>query len=236
MIDAISSAQRAMNQQQLELESVAQNISNIHTPAYKRQLSMNGAFEEALGSDKSSVETAMTVSNLQRQGMLDKTNARLDLAIKGSGFFVVQLKEGYAVTRRGDFHLNKNGTLVTFDGHPVMTQNGSIRMNNDQVSIKSDGSIYQDESLISKLSIVHFNKPDQLKALGNGYYLANEADEKEDSKHSEVKQGFLEQSNIKSVDEMTEMMRISREFQTAQRLMRQADEMMNQAINNLGEG
>ncbi len=236
MIDAINSAQRAMNQGQLELESVSQNISNIHTPGFKRQITINGSFENALLADKPAIEKSMTLTHVHRQGMLDKTNGTFDFAIKGDGFFVVQLKDGYAFTRRGDFHLNKSGELVTFDGHPVMGQGGSIRLDNDQVSIKSDGTIYQDERAVGKLSIVHFKNPERLITLGGGYFQAKEAGTELESNNSQIKQGFLEQSNVKSVDEMTEMMRISREFQTSQRLMRQADEMMGQAINNLGEG
>ncbi|MCC5792169.1 MAG: flagellar hook basal-body protein [Legionellaceae bacterium] len=235
MIDAISSAQLAMNQDQLELSATSQNISNLHTPAYPRSMVTHPAFETFLTPHKSEVLKRLTVQPLLRQGVLDHTRQALDFAIRGEGFFVVQAADGLRYTRRGDFHLNPRGELVSHDGYPVLGKGGLIHLDHNLIKLKADGSIYQDNRLLAQLTLVHFPNGTSLRTEGAGYFSALQPGEPIPH-HTEVKQGFLEQSNVKSVEEMMEMLRISRHFQSSQRIMRTADELLNQAIRQLGEG
>lgn len=235
MLDAITSSQLAMNQDKLQLQALSQNIANIHTPGYKRELMDNAPFEKLLDANKMSVANHMTLSNLQRQGAFSQTNKTYDVAISGQGFFVVESEQGVYYTRRGDFHLNKHGELVTFDDKRVMGVGGAIRLDSNKVVIKQDGSITVDDKPYAQLQIMKFDKPSQLKANGSGYFVATNEPTPIDSR-TLILQGFTEQSNVKSIEEMVAMTTISRHFESNQRVMKTADNLLSQAINQLGEG
>lgn len=235
MLDAITSSQLAMNQDKLQLQSITQNIANIHTPGYKRELMNNGPFEKLIAADKSAVSANMTISNLQRQGSFSQTNKTYDVAISGQGFFMVEGEQGVYYTRRGDFHLNKHGELVTFDGKRVMGASGSIRLDGNKIKIQPDGTITSNNKPYAQLKLVKFEQPSQLHSLGSGYFSSTVEPLAVDSK-TLVLQGFIEQSNVKSIEEMVAMTTISRHFESNQRVMKTADNLLSQAINQLGEG
>ncbi len=131
----------AMAQSQ-RLDTIANNLANVNTPAFKKDqqifkeyLTANEkmpsviqvpkvpasieSFYDMQGGDKSFVDTAGTYTNFT-QGSLRATGAPLDVAIDGSGFFEVATPQGVKYSRLGSFKLDGNGQLVTKDGHPVL--------------------------------------------------------------------------------------------------------------------
>src|SRR6202023_600426 len=136
MIRALYTAASGMSAQQLNLDTIANNLANSSTAGFRQtrmqfqdMLYQNmvtpGAAQSAqtvsaglqigLGTKSSATEVIMT------QGDLNQTNNPLDIAIEGSGFFQVQRPDGTtAYTRAGQFHLNNQGTIVNTDGDPVL--------------------------------------------------------------------------------------------------------------------
>lgn len=235
MLDAITTSQIAMNQDRLQLQSISHNLANMHTPGYKRTLLVNAPFDALLSPSIHQVSEHMHSVYQIRQASFEQTNAPYDFAINGTGFFTIETEQGQAYTRRGDFHLNNRGELVTHDGHRVLGLNGPIRLNGEAIKLLADGSIQQENKRYAKLQLVKFNSSAGLRAIGNGYYITHMTPQAVDSQ-TRVLQGMLEQSNVTSVDEMVAMTQIARHFESTQRAIKTADNMLSQAISQLGEG
>jgi len=235
MTDAIDSAQLAMNIDKIQLEAVSHNVANLHSPGYRKQFVITPVFDTMLHPNHIDIQAQTAKRYLQRQGTLDKTGRLLDIALHGDGYFTIETAHGLRYTRRGDFHLNRQGELVTFDGNRVLLEGGSVSLDDDAVHITSDGIIYQKNKPVAKLRLTKFLPETRFDATGHGYFAASDSGDKPDAS-CQVRQGFLEQSNVKTVDEMMDLVRISRHFQTSQRLMRLSDDLLGKAISQLGEG
>ena len=177
----------------------------------------------------------MQQNQLNTQGTLTQTNNPNNLALSGEGYFQVQGEQGAYFTRRGDFHLNNRGELVTATGESVLGTSGAIQIDSESFSIDKQGQLFVDHHKIDQIQIAHFDRPEQLRYVGNGLYESDEAPNPAHS-NTQILQGFVEQSNIKSIDEMLDMVAISRHFEANQRIMRTADSLLATAINQLGEG
>lgn len=235
MLDAITATQVAMLQDQMRLESISQNISNMQTPGYKRQIIESQGFDEHVQAQKISVSQHMQLATQNVQGTFTQTRLPNELALTGAGFFEVQTDEGIFYTRRGDFHVNENGELATATGAKLLGQSGVLRVNDNAYAIDSSGAVFIDNHKVDQINVVQFAHPEVLNYQGQGLYERVESALPADSS-VQVLQGYLEQSNVKSIDEMMEMVKTSRHFEASQRVMRAADGMLSAAINQLGEG
>lgn len=235
MLDAITATQIAMLQDQLRLQSISQNVSNMQTPGYKRQLIESAGFDEQMQAQMATVSQQMQLSSQNVQGALLPSGNAGELALSGNGYFEVQTDEGVFYTRRGDFHVNEQGELASANGARLLGKSGVLRVDDNEYKIDSSGNVFIDNHKVDQLNIVRFDHPEQLNYQGQGLYFSLEAPTPTDGT-TRVIQGSLEQSNVKSIDEMMEMVKTSRHFEASQRVMRTADGLMSAAINQLGEG
>lgn len=235
MLDAISTAQIAMLQDQLRLQMVSQNVSNMQTPGYKRQLIESIGFDEQLQAQMANVMQQMPAYTQNVQGTAVQSHLPNELALSGDGYFEVQTDDGVFYTRRGDFHVNDQGELTTATGARLLGKNGPLRVDDNKFTIDSAGWVFIDNRKTDQVNVVKFTRPEQLTYRGHGLYESQESAMPSDGK-TRVMQGFLEQSNVKSVDEMMDMVKTSRHFEASQRIMRTADALLSTAINQLGEG
>lgn len=235
MLDAITASQVAMLQDQLRLQSISQNVSNMQTPGYKRQLIENVGFDEQLQAQMASVGEQMQLSNQTVQGAFVQSRNPHELALAGDGYFEVQTDEGIFYTRRGDFHVNDQGEIVTATGARLLGKSGVLRVDDNAYTIDSSGSVFIDNQKVDQVNVVQFTHPHGLNYQGEGLYESHESAVPAEST-TRVLQGYLEQSNVKSIDEMMEMVKTSRHFESSQRVMRAADGLLSAAINQLGEG
>jgi flagellar basal body rod protein FlgF len=172
-----------------------QYILNTDTPGYVRQSQIN-------------IQTPdKTVVNEHyynwRPGPLDYTGRSLDLGIKSNGtaFFCIQLPYGLGFTRDGRFRINYKGTLVTLTGsHPLMGENGVITLPNDNVSVNSAGTIFDENgNRLDQIKIVVFkstNDMNQLNTPNGVIFIADRViDFVEDPQFYRVQQGWIETSN-----------------------------------------
>ena len=158
-----------------------------------------------------------------------------ELALSGEGYFEVQTDEGIFYTRRGDFHVNEHGELATITGAKLLGKSGVLRVDDNAYTIDKSGALFVDNHQIDQINIVQFSNPSALNYQGQGLYNSLEAPVPTNNA-THVLQGFLEQSNVKSMDEMMEMVKTSRHFEASQRVMRSADGLLSSAIKQLGEG
>lgn len=235
MLDAITATQVAMLQDQLRLQSISQNVSNMQTPGYKRQLIETRGFDEQFHAQMESVSQQMQFSTQNVQGTFVQSHRPNELALAGDGFFEVQTDEGMFYTRRGDFHVNEHGELATVTGALLLGNSGALHVEDNDFTIDSSGGVFVDHHKVDQVNIVQFDHPEQLNYLGQGLYESQENPHPVDGS-THLLQGHLEQSNVKSIDEMMEMVKTSRHFEASQRIMRTADGLLSSAINQLGEG
>jgi flagellar basal-body rod protein FlgF len=168
----------------------------------------------------------------QRPGTLRSTGEVLNLALEGPGFFVVDTPQGEALTRRGDFRLDSEGRLVTQDGHAVLGQSGAIQISGTP-AIAPDGAVRVGGEVVAQLRIAQVAAESQLMPLAGDLYRAAQLPEADLS--ARVRQGFLETSNVESVQEMVRLIETMRHFETVQRFVRGYDDMVGKAISELGK-
>ena len=235
MFDAITATQLAMEVDQLKLQSISQNVANMNTPGFKKQLVEQNGFAEHLHVEMNNVVQELQRSQIKTQGTFNQTHNPNDMALAGDGYFQVQSEQGVFYTRRGDFQVNSQGELATATGESLLGKGGVVKIDDNSFTIDAQGALFIDHHKMDQLNVVQFNQPDQLRYVGNGLYQTDESPIPADS-NTRVLQGFIEQSNVKSIDEMMDMVKTSRHFEASQRVMRTADNLLATAINQLGEG
>ena len=235
MLDAITATQVAMLEDQRRLQSISQNVTNMQTPGYKRQLIESKGFDEHFQATSMEVSQQMPLSTQMQQGSFVQSKRPNELALAGDGFFEVHTADGVFYTRRGDFHVNQQGEIATPTGARLMGKGGVVHVDDNAFTIDSSGALFVDHHKVEQLNIVQFDHPEKLNYLGQGLYESQESPIPA-AGTTHVLQGYLEQSNVKSMDEMMNMIQTSRHFEASQRVMRTADSMLSTAITQLGEG
>ena len=219
-----------------QLESIANNIANMSTTAYRGERMLFTEYLTDTGDrwePLSFVQDLAQVRNLA-EGPLQTTGAALDVAIKGKGYFVIQTDRGERYTRDGHFRLNANGEIVTALGDKVLSDGGVLEIPDDSktIEIAGDGTVSADEDELGRLQVVTFADEQRLKRVQGNYYDAADQRPRE-LEESEVVQGVLETSNVRGIVEMTEMIKTLRAYQAAQRMNDQEHERLRRAIRTL---
>ncbi len=243
-----------MNAQQNRLDAISNNLANVDTAGYKRDISMSKSFSELLlrrteadGVYKTSVGSADAAPIIGKlglgvetnenytsfeQGSFRATDSSSDFALSGEGFFSVETPAGERYTRNGNFILGKEGVLVTKDGYPLMGENGEIHLEDDKFNVNEDGMIYsKDGEFIDRIKVVRFDNERYLKKMGNSLWSANDisgsAYVAEGSERPKMMQGYVETSNVNVVEEMVKMIEVNRAYEANQKTIQSEDAMMS---------
>jgi len=221
-----------------KLDVATNNLANVNTPGFKKLLlrEMSQYIPENKG-DTSHLfvfprfnDTPVIVT----QGNLIKTDAPFDLAIFGEGFFGVQTPNGIKYTRNGHFLRNNEGFLVDSNGNYLLDDQGKRIQITDirsKITFLEDGSIYAGDQPLGKLMIRNFSavRPDS-----ESYYIPDQQkNAQEIPANFSIKQGYLEQSNVKGIEAMIELINAQRRFEIYGNLMRSLDQM-EQKSNEIG--
>ncbi|TAM10064.1 MAG: flagellar hook-basal body protein [Nevskiaceae bacterium] len=217
------------------IDIYSQNLANLDTVGYRRQVPVTVPFDTRLTalSEASSTNPATSSLSDNSLGPLRHTGNPLDLALAGSGYFVVETPGGVQYTRRGDFTIDAQGRLVSGHGFPVMGDGAEIRLPNSNFTVESDGSLVSDGTKIAKLDIARFDDPSILTYIGGGMFEAPGATPSRDPGVTPVKQGFLEDSNVSPAQEMVGLMETTRHLQMERNMLMAYDGLLNSAINTL---
>ena len=254
MIRALRTASTGMQAQQRQVETIANNIANVNTTGFKKnRLAFRsllyqtyrkpGAAVSKEGVDPTGLqvgtgaEVSSSVKN-HMQGDLVPTGSQYDVAIKGDGFFQVTLPNGEsAYTRDGSFRINAEGTLVTAEGYAVGPSAISIPPNMKSITIGIDGTVTittnQDSigSSAGELTLTRFANPAGLEAIGDNYYVETASSgtpTQVDQAETELRQSYLERSNVQVVDELIELIQAQRNYELNSRTIKVGYEMMQQ--------
>ena len=251
MYSAVSGNLAAMKR----LDVIASNLANAATSGFKQD---RLAFESVLAGNRNPPavppgQTADPVLLRERlltdysPGALVQTGNTLDLAIQGEGFFAVRTNEGVAFTRQGSFRLTNDGTLVTVEGHPVLSRAGerpeegqpiridmAVQAGGGKPVVDSQGNITLNGEPIASLALFDFAKPYQLRKMAGTLFMPEGgAAPQPAGPLTSVTQGALEQSNVNTIAEMVQMVEASRFFETCQKVVRSYDDMAAKVINDL---
>lgn len=220
-----------------EMEVIANNLANMNTTAFraKRMVFQEVLSEVSEDRPLSFVQDAYVVPSLD-EGTQQFTGARLDLAISGAGFFMVQTDDGTRYTRNGHFRTDDQSRLVTDTGLPVLDDGGApilVGANQNDITIRPDGTVSDRNGPIGKLALVRFDNEYALQPVGNSLFSTEEP--ALPATAASVKQGAIEGSNVQPVLEMTHMTQVLRAYQTTSQLLDSDREIRLKAIRTLGE-
>jgi len=215
--DQVSTSIDALTQ---EFDIIAHNLANVSTVGFKRRCN---AFSKSLEAQDTEAYSPGTIDLNSAfdfsQGSIVKTDRPLDFALHGKGFFVIETPEGPLYTRNGTFQTNQNSQIVDSQGRIVAGQAGPITIPGNagisQLSVSSDGTISAGEIAIGKFRLVDFNDNDnKLVPTGDSCYrMPDENIQPVAAEQLVVKQGYQEASNVQIIDELVDMIMVSRLYE-----------------------
>ncbi len=263
MLRALYTAASGMTAQQLNLDNIANNLSNSSTTGYQQRILafsdllyqntvMPGSAATQQTTNASGLQIGLgvrpsTTEINQTQGDLQTTGNPLDLAVSGGGFFQLLLPNGQTgYTRAGSFHPDAQGNVVTADGNPLQPAI-TIPPDATNITIGSDGTVsvtvpgQTQASTVGNIQLALFVNPGGLNSVGNNIYLATTASGEPivgtpggSEGIGQIQQGMLEQSNVSVVDEFVQMIVAQRSYESNSRVVKAADEMLQQ-LNQLSQ-
>lgn len=240
--------------QQFVQDSIAGNLANVNTVGFKQDVATFHALHSMalrryqsagarggapIGDLGLGAAFDHTVTDLSA-GVLSSTGNPLDLALAGSGFFVVQTPQGERYTRNGQFHLQPRGKapddkpiayLEDENGHRVLGQKGPLNLGDAKViSIDGQGRITADGVVVDQLKLVDAPASALIKQGGNLFTIRGAAA----PSAAVVKQGYIEQSNVSAIGSMVRMITVQRAYEAAQRAVMAQDDALGKAVNEIG--
>ena len=235
------------------MDIMSNSLANVNTVGFKKEGSTSQAYADVMAVKiKDWTETPNTPKKLGNmslgvkigetytdfsQGSFRTTENTYDLAIGGKGFFNIEFtnKAGETstkYTRDGGFTITKDGYLVTKDGDYVLGENGRIQLSTTAGATVFDraGNIYQDDRLVASLKITDFEDTNYLTHYGETMWDAMEGAVEKEPENTEIFQGFLEMSNASVVKEMVNMITISRQYESNQKMLTTFDETLEKTM------
>jgi len=260
MIRALHTSATGMLAQQLNMDTISNNLSNTNTAGFKRsridfedlmyqKLRVVGAPTAAGGNEvPTGLEVGLGVrpaatQKIFSQGVFQQTENPLDLAIEGEGFFQVKLPNGATVyTRNGSFKKDSQGNVVTSDGYmlepPIVIPQEAI-----EIAVAPDGTVTVTQQgntqpqTIGNIQLARFINPAGLSAIGKNLFIETAASGAAvvgtpgETGNGTIAQGFIENSNVQVVEEMVNMIIAQRAYEIVSKSIQASDEMLQTASN-----
>lgn len=248
MLKGMYAAASGMIAQRERLDAIANNTANVSTVAFKRAIPVSRGFYQVFAREitrfpaqRGSTEipgggSALDATTLDfSPGSISDTGNPFDLALDGSGFFVVQTPTGERYTRAGNFTLDAEGRLVTQNGHAVLGQEGPIIARGESALISPSGQVTVNGAPVEQLLIVDFPRPYQLTEYGQNYYTATEEVRRTRTvlEQPQLRVGALERSNVNPIAELIQLMDAARSYESHQRIVQAFDESLDAAVNEI---
>ncbi|MDQ7038388.1 MAG: flagellar hook-basal body protein, partial [Aquificota bacterium] len=224
--------------QERKLGVITNNLANLDTPSFKRDLLLASAWYTDTGEKRPTRNPEDPSNNFVypvvgsvftdlSQGPLRRTENTLDLAIEGRGFFGVRTPEGVRYTRKGTFSLDREGFLVTEEGYRVLDRDGNeIALEGGRVVVDQEGNIYVDGELVATIGVWDLEDPQK---VGFDLFVGNPAP----AENFRVRQGFIEMSNVNGVLEMVRIIETSRAHEVYSRLIQALDEVQERVNSGM---
>ena len=258
MLRALQTASTGMEAQQMNLNTIANNLANVNTTGFKKN---KIEFQDMLYEKKRTVGAEEGAGNLvpagvevgngarvastakiYTQGQVSQTGEKMDVAVQGDGFFEVLRPDGTtAYTRDGGFKVASDGRVVTNDGLPVQSGFQPIPVDAQSVNISTNGNVTIQTpggTQTFQIQLVRFNNPAGLRSMGGN--LLEETPSSgtptlgtpAEAGFGSILQGYLETSNVNVAEEMVNMILAQRAYEVNSKAIQTSDQMM-ELTNNL---
>ncbi|QFT31273.1 flagellar basal-body rod protein FlgG [Roseibium porphyridii] len=256
---ALHIAATGMKAQELNVEVISNNVANMRTTGFKKQ---RADFQDLLyqnlrrmGTETSEAGTIVptgiqigsgvklaSTARIMSQGSLEQTSKELDVAIRGEGFFQIDLPDGTtAYSRDGSFERDANGQLVTVDGYTI-NPGITIPENTQDITISNTGVVQGVDQggntvQLGQLQLARFVNKAGLEAIGDNLFLETDASgaaengNPGDQGFGSVQQYFLEMANVDAVTEIADLISAQRAYEMNSQIIQAADEMYSTTTN-----
>ncbi|WP_199260826.1 flagellar hook-basal body complex protein [Paracoccus binzhouensis] len=219
-----------------EMRTVANNIANANTTGFRRE---GVVFSEYMVPLDRRGETLAMANGRGRMidlgaGGMTQTNGQFDMAIDGDGFLMVQTPQGNRLTRAGAFMTNAEGELVNPDGHQLLDDGQApivIPAGVRSVGIGTDGTVSADGNPVGRIGV--FAAPEPAKLRHEAGTLFDPGGAVEPVEEPVLRQGFLEDSNVDPVLELSRMIEVQRAYELGQSFLDREDQRIRQTITSL---
>jgi flagellar basal-body rod protein FlgG len=259
MIRALFTAATGMQAQQLNLDTIANNLANVNTTGFKKnRVDFQDLLYQTLRPAGTRVVAGVEVptgiqvghgtrpvatQKIWSQGNFQQTDNPLDIVIEGDGFFQLNRPDGtIAYTRAGAFKRDSQGRIVNSDGYVLQP---AIALPDDTVSISigTDGTVSivtsgsTTPTQLGQIELARFVNPAGLNAIGKNLFLPTGASgqpttgQPGQNGFGSLNQGYLEMSNVSVVEEMVQMIAAQRAFEVNSKAVKSADEMLSISNN-----
>jgi flagellar basal-body rod protein FlgF len=223
------------------LNTIADNMANMNTVGFR---STEVKFDEVLSKTQNDLNAKVafvTQGNdylSTRTGELQRTGNPLDFAIKGDAWFAIDTPAGQVLTRDGRFTMDEAGQLRSIRGYPILDAGGApIQLNRDggPPTVGADGIIMQNNQPVATLGLFTADISKGFVRHDNeGVIPTDNPQPVLEGMQNSVVQGYVEQSNVNGISEMTQLIQVNRAFESISALMRDSENSMSSAIKTLG--
>lgn len=260
MLRALTTAATGMIAQQLNIDTISNNLANVNTTGYKKvRAEFQDLLSETLKSPGAQVSQGTNqpvgiqiglgtrTSGTQKifsEGVMKSTGGKLDVAVEGDGFLQVQTDDGTtAYTRDGSLKMDANGQLTTTDGYIIQPQM-TIPSNATEITITPDGRVSvktagsSSETEVGVIQLAKFANPSGLLSLGKNLYSETAASGNPvqgtpgKEGFGSTQQGYLEGSNVQVVEELINLIQAERAFEANSKIITASNQLL-QTVNRL---
>ena len=214
-----------------EMQIVANNIANAATTGFRAE---GLIFSEYVRSVDVGASLSMGQGNIRRtsfeQGALTQTGGTFDFAIEGDGFFLIETPDGERLTRAGAFSPSAAGDLVTADGARVLDAGGAPLFvpPGTQISVSPDGTVSANGDPFGQIGIVRPIDPSDMVREGGVMFRSDSGYEPAET--ARVMQGFVENSNVNAIQQLSRMIEVQRAYELGQSFLETEDERVRTAL------
>ncbi len=257
MVKGLYTAYTGMINEQHRMDTLSNNMANVTTVGYKKEGATSQSFDQVL--DLKIKDSTVGYNLATREGYTSRgvkigenytdwsqgsfriTGNTYDLALGGNGFFAVEFtskggETSTKYTRAGQFQLDNQGNIVTHEGDYLLDVNGKhITVDPlSETSIDRQGRVMQNGNVIATIQIADFKDYDYLKKYGETYWEPITGAEFQTA-DGQIYSGYLEASNVSSVSEMVNLITISRQYESNQKIIQTIDSTLEKAVNQIGK-
>lgn len=255
MLDGMKVAMEGMTTMSVKQDIITNNLANAGTTGFRREGLVISSFTEILdrqvgmegmtqaGGEMSTAPGMSHQGTLvhksathMAQGSLKETGNPFDLALSdgGKGFFTIQTPRGIEFTRNGSFKLSTSGFLVAADGSFLMGHKGPIKVEGTDFKVDNNGFVEVDGQKVDRLLISVFDETRDMQRTGDTAFVAQNPNVRATTDF-QVKQGFVEQSNVNALTEMVNLMQVMRNYEANQKALQAHDARLQKAVNEIGK-
>jgi len=255
VIKALFTAASGMRAQQVCIDAIANNLANVNTNGFKasnvnfedllyEQVVSPGTevaegFQIPTGIEIGSGVRIVSTAKRFSQGSVEQTRRDLDLCVQGRGFFAVNMPDGTtAYTRDGALGMDGERRMVTAQGRPL-ADNITIPANTTRITVAADGKVYvqlagsTDQTLVGQIQLASFANAGGLRSMGGNLFAESVASGAPtlhvpgQESVGELKQGYLERSNVDVVAELVRLITAQRAYEINTKAITISDRMLS---------